>query len=95
MLVQRPDSSYARILCCNIVFYALQDHTLCCPWRDPDYDQLHKIWLLKDYLSKKFTDVSTPQQNISIDKSLRYFTDRLATKQYLPQQAWNIWGQTV
>lgn len=62
------------------------DNTLCHPRDHPQYDRLHKIRPLVDHLQHRFSEVYTPQQNVSIDESLMKYKGRLGFKQYIPSK---------
>ena len=67
-------------------FFHLNDNEKMPDANDADVDKLFKVRPLIDHLLKKFQEVYTPSQNISVDESLVKWKGRIHFKQYIPNK---------
>ncbi|KAJ8926361.1 hypothetical protein NQ314_021281 [Rhamnusium bicolor] len=77
---------FASIMKRDRFFLILQIFHLCDNKQPTNGDKLYKIRYVVDYLKKKFREIFTPFQKLSIDESLVLFKGRLAFRQYIPSK---------
>jgi hypothetical protein len=67
-------------------FFHLNDNSTAIPRGQDGHDKLHKVRPLMEHLQRKFGDVYTPKQDVSIDETMVPWTGRLGWKQYIPMK---------
>ncbi|XP_069832245.1 piggyBac transposable element-derived protein 4-like [Dendropsophus ebraccatus] len=67
-------------------FLHFNNNSLCPPAGSADYDRLYKLRPVVSHLNQRFSQLFTPDKELSIDESLVHFKGRLHFKQYLPSK---------